>query len=258
MPSGRSRQRSVVALRRLLNERVRPRNVSLYEQEGLPAFTARHGHAPRDAAEVNEALFDSAGYRLWSALNRSAQELIWMATGEPVLRESERLEETARRLMSAPQRRGELHLDPSFVPPAEIAGIDIGRKFAAVFAGERAPTLADVIALVRGRMRINVELKYNVPDPGLAQAVVDLLRRERFLDQVVITSLDYEALREIERIEPDLQTGHIVTAAVGDIVRSEADFLSLNSARATPLLIRRAHAAGNFLGCFAAHSQRNQ
>ena len=80
-PEERSRQRSVVALRRLLNEHVRPRNESLYEREGLPAFTARHGHAPRDAAEVNEALFASPGHRLWSALNRSAQELIWMATG---------------------------------------------------------------------------------------------------------------------------------------------------------------------------------
>jgi glycerophosphoryl diester phosphodiesterase len=127
---------------------------------------------------------------------------------------------------------------------ADIAAIDIGRKYAAAYAGEHAPRLADVIALVRGRMRINVELKYNVPDAGLAQAVVDLLRRESFVDQVVITSLDYEALREIERIEPSLPTGHIVTAAVGDIVRSEADFLSLNSARATAFLIRRAHAAG--------------
>ena len=93
-------------------------------------------------------------------------------------------------------------------------------------------------------MKINVELKYNVPDPGLAPAVIELLRRENFLDQVVITSLDLAALRQVEGIEPRLQTGHIVTAAVGDVVRTPADFLSLSSARATPSLIRRAHAAG--------------
>jgi len=104
---------------------VRPRNEALYEQEGLPAFTARHDRAPQNAQEVNEALFDSPGYRLWSALNRSAQELIWMAAGEPVLREVERLESNAERLMNAPGRRGALHLDPSFDPPAEIAGVDI-------------------------------------------------------------------------------------------------------------------------------------
>ena len=127
---------------------------------------------------------------------------------------------------------------------AELAHIDIGRQFDAAFTGERAPLLEEVIDLVRGRMKINVELKYNVPDPGLAPAVVDLLRRENMLDQVVITSLDYAALRQVKSIEPRLQTGHIVTAAVGNVVRTEADFLSLNSARATPSLIRRAHAAG--------------
>ena len=64
------------------------------------------------------------------------------------------------------------------------------------------------------------------------------------VDQVVITSLDYAALKQIKSIEPRLKTGHIVTAAVGDVVKTEADFLSLNSAQATPSLIRRAHAAG--------------
>ena len=127
---------------------------------------------------------------------------------------------------------------------AELAAIDIGSKYDAKFAAERTPTLEQVIALVRGRMKINVELKYNVPDPMLAPAVIDLLRREDFLDQVVITSLDYAALRQVESIEPQLRTGHIVTAAVGNVVRTEADFLSLGSAQATRSLIRRAHAAG--------------
>jgi glycerophosphoryl diester phosphodiesterase len=127
---------------------------------------------------------------------------------------------------------------------AELASIDIGRKYGAAFSGERAPTLEQVIDLVRGRTKINIELKYNVPDPDLAPAVIALLKRKGFLDQVVITSLDHAALRQVKALEPRLQTGHIVTAAVGDVVRTDADFLSLNAARATPELIRRAHAAG--------------
>jgi glycerophosphoryl diester phosphodiesterase len=126
----------------------------------------------------------------------------------------------------------------------ELATIDIGRKYDAKFAGERVPRLADVIALARGRMKINIELKYNVPDPGLAPAVVDLLRREDFVGQVVITSLDYAALKQVKSLEPALATGQIVTAAVGDVARTGADFVSLNSAKATPALVRRAHAAG--------------
>ncbi len=127
---------------------------------------------------------------------------------------------------------------------AEIAAIDIGRKVAPAFEGERPPTLAEVIALVRGRMKLNIELKYNVPDPGLAPAVVELLRGEDFLDQAVITSLDYAALKQVAAIEPRLRTGHIVTASVGNVLRTEADFLSLSSAQATASLVRRAHRAG--------------
>jgi glycerophosphoryl diester phosphodiesterase len=127
---------------------------------------------------------------------------------------------------------------------AEVATIDLGSKRGPQFAGEHAPTLEEVINLVRGRMKINIELKYNVPDPGLAPAVVELLRREDFIDQVVITSLDYAALKQVEGIEPRLKTGHIVTAAVGDVLRTEADFLSLNSAKSTTSLVRRARAVG--------------
>jgi len=127
---------------------------------------------------------------------------------------------------------------------AELAAIDIGRKYDAKFTGEVPPTLAEVIRLVRGRMKLNIELKYNVPDPGLAPAVIELLRREQFLDDVVITSLDYAALKQVEGIEPRLRTGHIVTASVGNVLRTEADFLSLSSAQASASLVRRAHRAG--------------
>ncbi len=141
------------------------------------------------------------------------------------------------RMAGDPRRIGD-------VTAADLAGIDIGRRYGESFAGETAPLLEDVIALVRGRAKLNVELKYNVPDPALAPAVVELLRRERFLDQSVITSLDYAALRQVEAIEPRAVTGHIVTAAVGNVLRTEADFLSLNAAQASVSLVRRAHRTG--------------
>jgi glycerophosphoryl diester phosphodiesterase len=130
------------------------------------------------------------------------------------------------------------------VAASELDTIDVGRKYGAAFAGERVPLLEDAIALVRGRARLNVELKYNVPDPALAPAVLGLLRRERFLDQAVVTSLDYGAVRQVEGIDPAVVTGLIVTAAVGDVLGADADFLSLNAARATAALVRRAHRAG--------------
>lgn len=126
----------------------------------------------------------------------------------------------------------------------DFGSIDVGSHFDPGFAAERVPTLEQVIDLVRGQMKINVELKYNVPDPELAPAVIDLLRSKQFLDQVVITSLDAAALRQVKGIDPDVQTGLIVTASVGNVAQTEADFVSLNAAQATTSLVRRMHAAG--------------
>jgi glycerophosphoryl diester phosphodiesterase len=141
------------------------------------------------------------------------------------------------RMAGDPRRIGELTLQ-------DLEGIDIGRRFGAAFAGEHVPLLASVIDLVRGHMRLNVELKYNGPDPGLAAAAVEVLRSKDFLDQVVITSLSAAALTQVKSIEPRLRTGLIVSAEVGDVARADADFLSLNSARATSAVLRRAHAVG--------------
>ena len=127
---------------------------------------------------------------------------------------------------------------------ADLAGIDVGLKYGAAFRGERVPSLAAVIDLVRGAVKLNVELKYNAPDPLLVSAVVEVLRQKDFLDQAVITSLNAAALREIKAIEPRLKTGQIVAAAVGDVSRADANFLCLNSARTSSAVVRRAHAAG--------------
>lgn len=127
---------------------------------------------------------------------------------------------------------------------AEIQSIDIGSRRGPAYAGEHVPTLAEVIDYARGKFRINIELKYNVPDPGLAPAVIALVREKDFLDHIVITSLDHAALRQVERILPAIDTGLIVTAAVGKVTKTDTDFVSLNAARATVALIDQARAAG--------------
>jgi len=141
------------------------------------------------------------------------------------------------RLAGDPRRLEDLSLE-------ETQSIDLGSRFDPAFAGERLATLADAIDLVRGRLRLNIELKYNRPDPTLVPAVVDVLRRKEFLDQCVITSLDLASLREVKRIEPRLRTGLVVTQTVGNPARLPVDFLSVNTAAASAVLLSSARRAG--------------
>ncbi|MEO7787739.1 MAG: class I SAM-dependent methyltransferase [Sphingomicrobium sp.] len=124
-PEEQSRQRAVVSLRKLLNARVRPGNVERYHNEGVPAFTSRFGRAPQSAIDIRAALFESRRYRFWSAANRSTQEMLWVAVGEPAYRDGDRMRAAAARLASSSDRLGSLHLDPDYTPSPEVADTDI-------------------------------------------------------------------------------------------------------------------------------------
>ncbi|MGF7149951.1 ubiquinone/menaquinone biosynthesis C-methylase UbiE [Sphingomonas zeicaulis] len=120
-----SRQRAVVSLRKLLNARVRSQNVRRFAEEGAPAFAARHGRQPQSPDEIEQALFESVGYRMWSAANRAAQEMIWVSVGEPIFRDRDRMQAAAAALAGAADRKGSLTLHADYDPSPEIASTDV-------------------------------------------------------------------------------------------------------------------------------------
>ena len=130
----------------------------------------------------------------------------------------------------------------------EVRGADIGKKFSAAFAGEKVPTLAEVIALARDRIKLEIELKYydregeQAQGRNLALDVVRLLEREHFESQCMVSSLNYEALMEVRRYNPRIHTAAIVTLAIGDIVRLDVDALCVNAELLSDRLICAARA----------------
>ncbi|MCU0770473.1 MAG: glycerophosphodiester phosphodiesterase [Verrucomicrobia bacterium] len=127
---------------------------------------------------------------------------------------------------------------------AELKRIDVGRRFSESHVGEPVPTLAEVIHLVRGKVRLNIELKYNRPDPRLVPAVLSLLRQEQFLDQCVLTSFNADAIREVRTTEPAARTGLILGEVIPGVTEAEVDLLSIAASEVTPDFIRAAHRAG--------------
>ncbi|MGD8961203.1 MAG: glycerophosphodiester phosphodiesterase family protein, partial [Desulfobacterales bacterium] len=123
----------------------------------------------------------------------------------------------------------------------ELEDIDVGSWFAPEFSSERVPTLQEVIDLARGRIKLNIELKYTWPDPTLTGKVVNIIRQNGFTSDCVVSSLNFSAVTEIKQRSPELITGFIVFQAAGNLSRMEADFLSLSAARATSGLVRQLH-----------------
>ena len=126
----------------------------------------------------------------------------------------------------------------------ELRDIDVGSWFAPEFSNERVPTLQQAIDVARGRIKLNIELKFTWSDPALAEKVGDIIQHNGFASDCVVSSLNFEALTEIQGSFPELTTGFIVMQAVGNLSRMETDFLSISAARATPRLVRDVHRRG--------------
>ena len=126
----------------------------------------------------------------------------------------------------------------------QLAEIDIGSWFAPEHAGERVPTLADVLAEVKGRSRLIVELKYYGHDEQLEQRVIHLIEQARMQDDTMIMSLEYAGIQKVRALRPNWNVGLLSARAVGDLTRLDADFFAVSLALASPALVRAAHGAG--------------
>jgi glycerophosphoryl diester phosphodiesterase len=127
---------------------------------------------------------------------------------------------------------------------AEVRKLDVGSWFGPSFRGERVPTLAELIDLARGRIRLNIELKFHGPDRRLAREVARLVREKDFESECLVTSLNYDALGEVKRHNPRLRTGLIVAHALGDVSRLEIEALSVRADFLSDRLLRAARRAG--------------
>jgi glycerophosphoryl diester phosphodiesterase len=138
----------------------------------------------------------------------------------------------------------------------EVRRLDVGSWFDPGFAGEQVPTLAEAINLCRGRIRMNIELKFFGPDRGLAQAVALLVRELDFESDCLVTSFDYDALRQANRHNPRLRTGLIVAHALGDVSRLEIDALSVRTDFLSDDLLSAAHRHGREVHVWTVNDAR--
>lgn len=94
---------------------------------------------------------------------------------------------------------------------AELRELDAGSWFSDKFVNERIPTLEEVLVTVKGRCMLNIELKATSDMyPGLMEKVLVLLEKYQMKQEVYITSFDHDLIRQVRRLDQDIQTGLIV------------------------------------------------
>jgi len=90
---------------------------------------------------------------------------------------------------------------------AELAALDAGSWFAAEFAGERIPRLADVLAQVRDRVTLNVEIKSARDLGAIEPRLAALVAREQATAWVVFSSFHSAGVRNMRAAAPWARLG---------------------------------------------------
>jgi glycerophosphoryl diester phosphodiesterase len=127
----------------------------------------------------------------------------------------------------------------------EIRAIPLGGRAAPEYRNEIAPTFDALLAETKGRIRVNIELKYyGDHQPGLARKVIDAVRARGMLDQVVIQCLEYEPLLEVRQLAPEVPVGYLLSFNAREPSRLDVDFLSVEQNRLDRAFIMTAQRRG--------------
>lgn len=138
----------------------------------------------------------------------------------------------------------------------QLEQLDVGSHFSSQFAGEKIPSLEEVLEACKGHIRLNIELKSIGAKSPLPEAVAEMIRKMEMEDQCVITSVSLDYLKRIKKAEPELKTGYILAAAYGSYYKNEfVDFISIRSSLVTKKQIQAAHEYGKAIHVWTVNSR---
>jgi glycerophosphoryl diester phosphodiesterase len=132
---------------------------------------------------------------------------------------------------------------------SELKELDAGSWKGAQFAGERIPTLRELIRETPSTLHLFLELKAgSIHYPGIEAELIALVTEEGALGRTQISSFDHQALLRIHEQAPQIPLGMLyadnLLDPVGLAKQLGAEALHPAWEWVTPQLVEAAHAAG--------------
>lgn len=127
----------------------------------------------------------------------------------------------------------------------EVSELDAGSWKDIAYNGTKIPTLREVFELCKGKVNLNLDLKYRNTEEGLEEKVAALIEEYEMQWQCVISSTSLAALEHIKQINPDIRTGYITYQIYrGYFYNDNIDFFSVRSNLVTKTVSSEVHKAG--------------
>ena len=132
---------------------------------------------------------------------------------------------------------------PTSLSWSQLQRFDAGSWYNAKFAGTHIPTLDESLDTIQAGSVTLIERK-----GGDAQTVVDLLKRKKLLDQVVVQAFDWDYLADCHRLAPELVLGALGSKQLGpqqlaEIQQTGAQAVGWNYKDIGAAEVERVHAA---------------
>lgn len=112
----------------------------------------------------------------------------------------------------------------------DLSDYEVGAWFDEKYKGEAIPTLQEVVEMVKGKMKINIELKTNGHEKQLADLTVKVVKENKFETDCIFTSFDFSQADRVKEIDPSLKAGYIFSTFPEnvDVFKSGIDVLSVH------------------------------
>lgn len=203
----------------------------VFAQSGHILITAHRGasgHAPENTIASMEAAINMKA----DLAELDVQETV---DGEIVLFH----DRTMKRLAGIEKEIGELTIQ-------EIQKLEVGSWFDLKFKGEPIPTLSDVVDFVRGKIKLNIELKTTGHEKQLAERLLNIVKEKNFEKECFFTSFDYSQIKRIKELDPSIRTGLIFKTIPNsiNIYKSDFEILSVDYSLVNEEFIRHAFSNG--------------
>lgn len=116
------------------------------------------------------------------------------------------------------------------------------------------PTFEAVLQLCQGLIPLNVEIKTSTTDTDLVEQVVALMEEYGFVEGSMITSNRYSVLEQVKALNPEIQTGYIMSVAMGSFESMQnVDVFSIESSFVTRSLVSRIHSVGKTVAAWTVN-----
>jgi glycerophosphoryl diester phosphodiesterase len=132
-------------------------------------------------------------------------------------------------------------------PLADLQNVDIGSWIDPQFSDQRVPTLKELLMFCKGRVKVNIELKYYGREKHFEELVVAIVEETGMQDEIELMSLSLPGVRKMKALRPRWRVGLLSSFAIGDVTRLDVDFFAINARFASRAFVRNAHNRGRMV-----------